>query len=91
MRKFIGNDHDLGDHKWDGADSEHEERVRGEGFHLEKYFVGFIVSDADLEWWVAAKTREAEDWAPHDKSESESANRQAKAISELHYNPLRRR
>lgn len=39
------------EHKWDGCDSEHEERVVGNGFRIEKYLVSIECSMQDILAW----------------------------------------
>lgn len=45
-------------HRWDGCDSEHEVRAKGEGFHIDRHLTGIITSTASLDWWIAAYTAE---------------------------------
>lgn len=86
----LARDHTLQDHKWDGADSEHEERVHGEGFHIENYIVGFVVQETDLDWWIGAMHQEAADYAESDPREAELASYRAELIAALRNHPLRR-
>ena len=79
-------------HCWDGCDSEHELRAKGDGFRIADHLLAILVNDADLDWWITAYRGEAVDWKnAGDDREAGFALGRASMVSNLKAHPLRRR